>query len=138
VNKAAIQNVLVKLLIKGMFPPAVRSDVSRSISNEFSLKLHLNSLLIFLLTLPLTPGGNIPLEVMHPYNYHCKCSTLLKSFLIFTYTHLLFYVTFVSCNGLQLEHTHKMLSIFQKILSPAQRIWIASCCLHHLPIIKTV
>jgi hypothetical protein len=42
-----------------MFPHGVRSDASKSISNESNLKLHLNSLLIFLLTSVLAPSGNI-------------------------------------------------------------------------------
>ena len=45
-----------------MFAPGVRSDVSRSISNEFRCSFRLDSLLILLLTL-LTPDGNIPLGV---------------------------------------------------------------------------
>jgi hypothetical protein len=45
---------------KGMFPLGIRSDVSKSVNNESSLKLHLNSLLILLLTSLLTLGGNIP------------------------------------------------------------------------------
>jgi hypothetical protein len=50
----------IHLKSKSMFPPGVRSDVSRSINNESSLKLHLNSFLINLLTSLLTLGGNIP------------------------------------------------------------------------------
>jgi hypothetical protein len=45
---------------KGMFPLGIRSDVSKSVNNESSLKLHLNSLLILLITSLLTLGGNIP------------------------------------------------------------------------------
>jgi hypothetical protein len=52
--------LLTLILTYNMFPPSVRSDVSRSISNESSLKLHLNSLLILLLTSLLIVGGNIP------------------------------------------------------------------------------
>jgi hypothetical protein len=43
-----------------MFPLGVRSDVSKSISNEFRCNFRLDSLLILLLTSLLIPGGNIP------------------------------------------------------------------------------
>jgi hypothetical protein len=46
-----------------MFPPGVRGNVSRNISNEFRCSFRLNSLLILLLTSLLTAGGNIPLGI---------------------------------------------------------------------------
>jgi hypothetical protein len=42
-----------------MFPLVVRSDVSKSICNEFRCSFRLDSLLILLVTSLLTPGGNI-------------------------------------------------------------------------------
>jgi hypothetical protein len=54
-----------------MFPPGVRSDVSRSISNEFRCSFTLYSLLIFLLTSLLTPHqmGTYPKSVVTFKNY---------------------------------------------------------------------
>jgi choline-glycine betaine transporter len=56
----AIIWLLTLILTYNMFPPSVWSDVSRGISKESSLKLHLNSLLILLLIPLLIVGRNIP------------------------------------------------------------------------------
>jgi hypothetical protein len=55
-----------------MFPLVVRSDVSKSICNEFRCSFRLDSLLILLVTSLLTPGGNILLvsEAYTKYVYY--------------------------------------------------------------------
>ena len=50
-----------------MFLFGIRSDISMSINNESSLKLHLNSFLILMLTSLLTPSRNIPSVLQSVY-----------------------------------------------------------------------